>query len=194
MYNDPLFESGTFSLERFIPETNTKFVYGGDDNATWDNYGAVISGYIIAPETGEYRFFFHSDDNGELYLSTDTTEDNLELICSVTGTANIYVLDDENERSALVNLEAGKRYLFQAIWKEGGGGGAHCDHIDSVKKRGAAAEVEVVAVAHTHLFDPETRHGHNTIVRVSTAVEPHKKLDDTHNAYGRGFCPRTKAL
>jgi len=122
LYNDPLYESGTFTLERFIPETNTKFVYGGDDNATWDNYGAVMSGYIIAPETGEYRFFFHSDDSGELYLSTDTTEDNLELICSVTGWANTYVLDDENERSALVNLEAGKKYLFQAIWKEGGGG------------------------------------------------------------------------
>jgi hypothetical protein len=81
-----------------------------------------MSGWIIAPETGEYRFFFHSDDNGEFYLSTDESMDNTEILCEVTGSANAYLLDDDNLRSAIVSLEEGKKYYFEAFWKEGTGG------------------------------------------------------------------------
>ena len=36
-----------------------------------DNYGWHLSGYIHPPETGEYIFFVATDDNSELWLSTD---------------------------------------------------------------------------------------------------------------------------
>ena len=122
LYDDPEFLAGNFSSNIHIPETNTRLSFGGWDNARADNYGAKMSGWIIAPETGEYRFFFHSDDNGEFYLSTDESMDNVEMLCEVTGSANTFVLDDDNLRSALVSLEQGKKYYFEAFWKEGGGG------------------------------------------------------------------------
>ena len=122
LYDDPEFLAGNFSSNIHIPETNTRLSFGGWDNARADNYGAKMSGWIIAPETGEYRFFFHSDDNGEFYLSTDESMNNVEMLCEVTGSANAFVLDDDNLRSALVSLEQGKKYYFEAFWKEGTGG------------------------------------------------------------------------
>ncbi len=122
LYDDPEFSDGNYSSNIYIPETNTKLSFGGWNNTRGDNYGAKMSGWIIAPETGEYRFFFHSDDNGEFYLSTDESMDNTEILCEVTGAANAYLLDDDNLRSALVSLEQGQRYYFEAFWKEGTGG------------------------------------------------------------------------
>jgi len=61
LYDDPEFLAGNFSSNIHIPETNTRLSFGGWDNARADNYGAKMSGWIIAPETGEYRFFFHSE-------------------------------------------------------------------------------------------------------------------------------------
>ena len=122
LYDDPEFLAENFSSNIHIPETNTKFVWGGGANSRADNYGAKMSGWIIAPQTGEYRFFFHSDDNGEFYLSTDESMDNVEILCEVTGWANTFVLDDDNLRSAIVSLEEGNKYYFEAFWKEGGGG------------------------------------------------------------------------
>ena len=70
-------------------------------------------GQSVAPKA-----FFHSDDNGEFYLSTDETEHNVDLLCSVPGSANTFILDDDAERSALVTLVKDNRYYFEAFWKE----------------------------------------------------------------------------
>ena len=45
-----------------------------------DNYGARVRGYICAPETGNYTFYISSDDNSELWLSTDDNPANKRLI------------------------------------------------------------------------------------------------------------------
>ncbi|MCH2294864.1 MAG: IPT/TIG domain-containing protein, partial [SAR324 cluster bacterium] len=47
-----------------------------------DNYGVQMLGYIHPPETGEYIFYISSDDNGELYLSTDENPANKKLIAT----------------------------------------------------------------------------------------------------------------
>ena len=35
-----------------------------------DNYGTRLRGYITAPVTGDYTFWIASDDNSELWLSS----------------------------------------------------------------------------------------------------------------------------
>ena len=37
-----------------------------------NNYGWHMMGYIYPPETGEYKFAVATDDNSELWLSTDS--------------------------------------------------------------------------------------------------------------------------
>src|SRR5581483_490369 len=36
-----------------------------------DNYGERVTGFLVPPLSGEYVFYLASDDQGELYLSTD---------------------------------------------------------------------------------------------------------------------------
>lgn len=88
-----------------------------------DNYGAKISGYVYPPATGEYTFWFASDDQGELWLSTDEDPVNKVRIAFVPEWT------DHNEwekfpeqKSKPVKLEAGKKYYIEGLMKEGEGG------------------------------------------------------------------------
>ena len=94
-----------------------------------DRYGWQILGYLVPPETGDYRFFLASDDNSELYLSTDSSPANAQKIAvestwrGVRNYPNFYSDNGRDEAvSRLINLKAGRRYYIEAIAKEGGGG------------------------------------------------------------------------
>ncbi len=88
-----------------------------------DNYGQRMRGYYIAPVTGNYFFYIASDDNGELWLSTDNTVANKRLIASVPGWTNSRAWTTyPNQKSAAIALTAGQRYYIEALMKEGGGG------------------------------------------------------------------------
>ena len=90
------------------------------------NYGAKVSGYICAPQTGYYTFWMTSDDNGELNLSTDENPANKTTISYVTEWTPQNVWDDEsNQKSNPVLLIAGNSYYVEALMKEAGGG----DHL-----------------------------------------------------------------
>jgi hypothetical protein len=45
-----------------------------------DNYGARISGFLTPAETANYIFFMSTDDNGELWLSSDDNPANKQMI------------------------------------------------------------------------------------------------------------------
>ncbi|MGB1252657.1 MAG: putative Ig domain-containing protein, partial [Candidatus Promineifilaceae bacterium] len=89
------------------------------DRYVMDNYGVRVRGYLIAPETGTYRFWIASDDRGELWLSSDSDPANVALIGSVSG----WTFPDEHDkysgqRSAEINLIAGKRYYIEGLMKQ----------------------------------------------------------------------------
>jgi hypothetical protein len=100
-----------------------------------DNYGARLSGYFTPDETGLYDFYMASDDQGELYLSTDADPANKVLIASEPewNANNQYATTDRRNPAAPENrsttlfpngivLEAGKSYYIEGLMKEGGGG------------------------------------------------------------------------
>ncbi len=88
-----------------------------------DNYGTRMRGYLHAPVTGQYTFWIASDDNGELYLSSDASPDNAALIANVPGWSSSQQWDKYAEQqSNQVSLQAGELYYLEALMKEGGGG------------------------------------------------------------------------
>lgn len=94
-----------------------------------ENYGQRLSALLVPPTTGAYVFFIASDDDSELWLSTDQTPQNKQLIASVTGNTlsrqwNRYP-DTQNNALAPVNLVAGRAYYIEALAKEGSG----ADHV-----------------------------------------------------------------
>jgi hypothetical protein len=88
-----------------------------------DNYGQRIRGYICAPVTGNYTFYLASDNNAELWLSTDDKPATKRKIASVTGWTNSREwLKYPSQISENIRLEAGKKYYIEALHKEEAGG------------------------------------------------------------------------
>jgi hypothetical protein len=50
-----------------------------------DYWGGRMRGYLIPPETGDYTFWTASDDDSEVWLSTDDSPANAKMICNVEG-------------------------------------------------------------------------------------------------------------
>ena len=90
------------------------------------NYGQRVRGYITAPATGSYVFWIASDDNGELWLSTDENPANKRRIAYVNGWTDPRQWDKyTTQKSAAITLQAGRKYYIEALHKEGWGG----DHL-----------------------------------------------------------------
>lgn len=90
-----------------------------------DYYGTAIAGILTPPETGTYYFYIASDDQSQLWLSSDSTPAGLgsTRTCEVVGWAPSRGYTNEaNQKSAAINLTAGKDYYFEVFHTEGAGG------------------------------------------------------------------------
>lgn len=91
-----------------------------------DNYSRRLVGQIIAPATGQYRFWIASDDASRLYLSTTSSAANKVQIASLSTYVDFQNWDgNASQQSALMSLVAGQSYYMEAQHQEGGGG----DHV-----------------------------------------------------------------
>jgi len=107
--------------------SSTSFItsFEGPTN-TADNYGSRISGLLCAPYTGNYTFWISSDDNSELWLSTDENPANKVKIAQLFGAVNPRDWNATgSQKSAPVALVAGQRYYVEVLHKEGGS----ADHV-----------------------------------------------------------------
>jgi hypothetical protein len=109
--------------------TKTDFLAKFDAPVDWaDNYGTRIRGYIHPPVTGQYVFWVASDDEGELWLSTDEKPESKVKIAFVsTFVGHCEWEKFSTQKSAPILLRAGRRYYIEALHKEGGGG----DHVEA---------------------------------------------------------------
>jgi hypothetical protein len=94
-----------------------------------DYWGGRMRGYIIPPETGDYTFWTASDDDSEVWLSTDDNPANAKMVCNVEGWMNYqdwtYTSGSPGTtyKSAPIPLQAGKRYYVDVFFSDGTGGG-----------------------------------------------------------------------
>lgn len=106
------YKNGDYSVLRIGEKFET---YRWRDN----NYGAEVTGYITPTQTGNYTFYLAADDHGELWLSSDDSQDNLELI--VRRNTWTGYRDYSKARSESIQLQAGQRYAIKGLMKEDGG-------------------------------------------------------------------------
>lgn len=105
------------------PES-VEYILGVDNITNIDHaFGARVSGYVIAPETGDYIFGITVDAQGRLSLSSDESEANLVELVSL----DTYALEEDwnkypEQQSPAVSLIAGQRYYFEAEFTNRGGG------------------------------------------------------------------------
>ena len=90
---------------------------------TADDYGSRVHGHIYPPLSGDYVFWIASDDQGELWLSTDDDPKNKARIAGAPEWTSPQEYEKHaDQKSKPVRLEAGRRYYIEALHKEGGGG------------------------------------------------------------------------
>jgi len=94
-----------------------------------DGYGTRVRGYLYPPQTGDYTFWIATDDQSQLWLSTDETPEKAVQIASVPGWVPSRDFDNTGggsggpeQKSKAITLQAGKKYYIWAIMSEGGGG------------------------------------------------------------------------
>jgi hypothetical protein len=80
-----------------------------------DNYGARMTGYLIPPVSGNYKFSWYSDDSGHLLVSTNSDPAGASVVVEEPNCCNTLY-------SGTVTLMAGRPYFVQAIFKEASGG------------------------------------------------------------------------
>jgi PQQ-dependent dehydrogenase (s-GDH family) len=107
--NYPNNPSTTGTLSRFEITSN-----GGD------NYGMKVYGYICPPTTGSYIFWIASDDNSELWLSTNSSPATKQRVAYHTQYTNSREWNKyATQKSATIVLVAGQLYYVEALMKEG---------------------------------------------------------------------------
>lgn len=97
-------------------ESTEKTPDSGDETAN------SISGYVVIPETGTYRFWISSDDEGTLRLATNgdpASASRVAWITSFTEPDNWTAAD--SQRSSAVELEAGQVIWIEAHNRDRGG-------------------------------------------------------------------------
>ncbi len=96
-------------------------IFEGPSNIA-DNYGARVRGYICPPFTGNYTFWISSDDKSELWLSSDDSPVNKVKVAYASGATGKRQWDKfTSQKSAAINLIAGRKYYVEALHKEGTG-------------------------------------------------------------------------
>ncbi len=117
---------------RFPDSPDQDELRAGMDRPDWgekDYWGARARAYLTPVETGDYTFWIASDDDSELWLSTDADAANAVKICSVEGWNNYQDWQGTsgspgpNRQSAPVSLVAGEKYYIEMMFSDGTGGG-----------------------------------------------------------------------
>lgn len=96
-----------------------------------NHYGQRLRGTVLAPVTGNYRFWIAGDASFELWLSSDARKFNKQKIAEVArdplgeviGTGYRRFDNFPSQRSQLIHLEAGKEYFIEILHKAGEGFG-----------------------------------------------------------------------
>ena len=85
------------------------------------NNAQRIRGFICPPQTGIYTFWIASDEDSQLWLSTNANPSNKKLVANVNGSTrsnqwNKYA----NQQSESILLVAGNQYYIEALMNGGG--------------------------------------------------------------------------
>ena len=118
LYQDPRYPAAP-DLVAAVSSFSSRDAFPDDSH---ENYGATMEGYLTPTETGSYRFFVHSDDASQFFLSSDDKEANLAQVAEEAGCCNNFTEPDSARTSEPVALTAGKKYFVRLVYKEGGGG------------------------------------------------------------------------
>ncbi|MGB1252927.1 MAG: PA14 domain-containing protein, partial [Candidatus Promineifilaceae bacterium] len=87
-----------------------------------DVYGARMQAYLVAPESGLYTFWVASDNEGQLWLSSDVTTENVAQIAQTSWSPEQGWDFSSSQKSAEIPLIAGQAYYLEGLHQTSWGG------------------------------------------------------------------------
>jgi MYXO-CTERM domain-containing protein len=103
-------------------ETLTTIDFEGPTNV-FNSYGVRMRAFLVPKVSGDYEFWFATDDNGSLLLSTDHSPANATQIAVISSWAGSRQWTKYAEQNSVhIALIAGHSYYIEGLMKEGGGG------------------------------------------------------------------------
>ena len=117
--------NSAYENDQFVEEMKiTTTSYPWNLTPVMNNCMGQMIGYLTPPETGNYKFAVASDDHSILYLGTNDLRSSKREICNYNGATGRWNVGAQvaNQQSALIPLEAGKRYYIEAVFRDGTGG------------------------------------------------------------------------
>jgi hypothetical protein len=104
----------------YIPAVDSRIFYPNDSHET---YGGRMSGYFIPPATDNYIFYTKGDDGQRFNMNiNDADPSNPAGITTLIDTGDACCQNWTDRPSPSTHLTGGKKYYFESLWKEGGGG------------------------------------------------------------------------
>ena len=97
---------------------NQSVLYSGSllevTNDVVPSSGIRMSGWLVPPTTGNYKFWIAADMTGELWLSTNGNPANKEKICQCTSSVGSRAWDVSPEQASTdIALVAGQAYYYE---------------------------------------------------------------------------------
>jgi len=115
-YLEGLFADHHFYEAPDVSSTETVLSSGVNTNPAGVGYGQRYRGYLVAPVTGEYRFWVTGDDDQGLWLGTsDSKFSKVPIARSRDWTIPGNFGQHREQESVPVSLVAGQRYYLEAL-------------------------------------------------------------------------------
>ena len=132
------------------------------DWAGKDDWSSSLEGWITPPETGDYTFWWSSDDHGGLWLASEGGVVDIASINTGSAIATVDGWSDPgqwdkygSQQSSPISLNGGQAYHFYAAMRDGGGGG----HMQAAWGGGGIANNTVISVDYVSFMTDATATG-----------------------------------